>query len=85
VVSHDPSAADYARLHRYVERRFAKSGRTEWPTVRQAARALRLTIEGVTALVEEWDGPLMLTYYHVGFKVPAGDYFIESTSEKLAD
>lgn len=44
--------SDHDRLFRYVQRVFFRSGRTKFPTVRDAARALRWRYSEVTAAVE---------------------------------
>lgn len=67
--------SDLQRLENYAEGYFQKSGKTSWPTVRQAARALRVTQAEVEQLCQEL--PLMLTSY---FTVPApslGEHFVE--------
>jgi hypothetical protein len=70
------------RIIRYVERMFQRSGCTEFPTVRQIARALRLR----QSEVWEWaDGSygndnqhLMVSYYNVEWEAPIGDWFVET-------
>lgn len=70
---------DCERIERYVERRFQKSGRTEFPTVRQVARALNLRVSEISEIADAGDN-LMLTYYNIkGWSsVPKGDWFIET-------
>lgn len=65
------------RLYRYVERFFERSGRTDWPTVRRCARALGLPQSEVMQQIAD-DERLDTTYYNVGYRVPDGDWFVES-------
>lgn len=64
-----------AKLRRYVERRFKESGNTEWPTVREAARALRVRQAEVEQAAQEH--PFMLTSYFVSPPDPIANHFIE--------
>lgn len=71
---------DHERLALYVERYFRRRSATQWPTVREAAKALRWSVERVESAVEgDPDGLLALTYYNVAWSVPLGDKFVEST------
>ena len=67
------------RIKRYVERKFQWSGCTEFPTVRQVARALRIKISEVTEIAETGNN-LQLTYYNVEglHQVTQGDWYIET-------
>ncbi len=72
---------DAARLEAYVEGRFQASGRTAFPTVRQCAKACRLTQKRVLDMAEDVEN-LQLTYYRsVEFEVPDGDWFVETINE----
>lgn len=73
---------DHDRLHLYVERRFARSGRMSWPTVRQAAHALRWTHVRVQDACEgDPGGRLFTTSYHAALDPPIGEHFVESFVE----
>jgi hypothetical protein len=78
---------DFRRLYGYVERFFARSGKTAWPTVRQAARSLGWKQEYVLSLIEDGcsspdlpDDCLFLSSHPGGCDAMA-DHFIESTGE----
>ena len=69
---------DHERLSAYIERYFTQHDRTQWPTVREAAKALRWTQERVESAIDgDPDGLLALTYYNVAWDVPIGDKFVE--------
>ena len=69
------------RVWRYVERRFARSGNTAWPSVREAARALGCRQGEIEEAVYN-DERLFLSYYftqeYANGSLPLGDYLIES-------
>lgn len=71
-----------AKLYKYVEDFFARTGNTEWPTIRQTARSLKISQKEVAQLVEDHDD-LFTSYYNVEgrHKLPLGDFFIESTGD----
>jgi hypothetical protein len=62
------------RLIRYVRKAFKRSKSERWPTVRECARGLKLSIDAVELLADE-GSPLMLTSYNMRQKI--GDYFVE--------
>jgi hypothetical protein len=67
---------DAQRLGAYVAGFFGRHRREKWPTVRQAARALRWTQVRVEEVVEgSSDGRLMLSMYST--RDPLGDWFVE--------
>ena len=63
------------RLLRYVRRYFARHRSEKFPTVREAARALRLPQAAIEELAGEL--PLMLTLYNTVPEPPLGDHFVE--------
>lgn len=65
------------RVYLYVERFFHRTECTAWPTVRQAARSLRLRQEVVMEAVEGHES-LDLCFPFVAWTPADGDYFIES-------
>lgn len=67
--------SDLQRLETYAEGFFQKSGKTKWPTVREAARALRMTQAEVEQLCQEL--PLMLTSYYTVPATPLAEHFVE--------
>ena len=70
---------DPQRVERYAERYFQRSGRTEFPTVRQVARALRLRQREVEMAVEDHPtSNLFLTMYNVEGGTPLGEQFVET-------
>ena len=71
----DTIAINEGRLRRYVDRRFEQSGDTTFPTVREAARSLRMSQAEIRDLAQEW--PFMLTSYYTASETPLGDHFIE--------
>ena len=72
---------DHGRVFRYVERFFAKKLRTEWPTVRQVARAFRWTQQRVSDAVDgDPDQRVFLTSYFTD-DASLGDHFVESYGE----
>lgn len=72
---------DPQRVERYVEGYFQRSGRTDWPTVRQVARAVKLRQREVEMAVEDHPaGNLMLTMYNVEGGTPLGEQFVETYS-----
>jgi len=69
---------DHDRLAAYAERYFQRHERTEWPTVRMAAKALRMTNDDVESAVDgDPDCHMQLTGYQVGFDFPLGEQFVE--------
>lgn len=68
---------DAQRLGAYVASFFGRHRREKWPTVRQAARALRWTQEHVEEIAndEAYGGRLMLSSFF--FDDPIGDHFVE--------
>jgi len=71
--------ADHERLHRCVERLFAKSEKTRFPTVREVARVLRWKQARVEATVEgDPDERLFLTSYFTVVPEPLAEHFVES-------
>jgi hypothetical protein len=70
---------DHDRIFGYVERAFARSGRTKWPTVRAAARSLGWTQARVEDAVEgDPGGRVFLSSYFVSPAPTLGDHFVES-------
>lgn len=69
---------DYGRLHAYVERFFARSGNTTFPTVKQAAKAMGLKQAEVFEVVEEHSGVMFLTSYFTDPPQRIGEYYINS-------
>lgn len=73
---------DHLRLSQYVEEFFRRSGNTDWPTVRQAARALRWSYRRVEqACDDEPDGQLFTSSYYTTPETPFGEHFIERYDE----
>lgn len=70
--------SDYERVVRYVERRFAASRWTAYPTVREVARAIGLTFVEVETVASSGDGNLQLTSYYTEPPEPLGDHFVET-------
>jgi hypothetical protein len=69
---------DPQKLSRYVEQVFAESGKTRWPTVRQAARAMRWTQTRVEATCDgDPDEELFLSSYYTAVPEPLGEHFVE--------
>lgn len=70
---------DPQRVERYAERYFQRSGQHDWPTVRQAARSLKLRQSEIEQAVDDNEN-LDLTYWYVqGIdRVPIGDWFVEA-------
>ncbi|HYX22390.1 MAG TPA: hypothetical protein VFA98_16220 [Thermoanaerobaculia bacterium] len=67
---------DAQKLGAYVAGFFGRHRREKWPTIRQAARALRWTQVRVEEVVEgNSDGRLMLSMYDL--RDPLGDWFVE--------
>jgi len=70
---------DHDRLYRYAEAFFQRSDRTEFPTVRTAARSLRWTHARVIAAVEgDPDSRMFTSSYGLG-STPEGDLFVETS------
>ena len=67
---------DRERLIRYVERKFQKARKEKFPTVRECARGLKLSIAEVEELADEGP-PLMLTSYLTKPPTPIADHFVE--------
>jgi hypothetical protein len=79
VILSPPTSSQFARLGglaRYAERYFHRSGHTEFPTVRQCARALRMRQAEIEELANG-DDRLMLTGYLSLPLDPLGDLFVE--------
>lgn len=69
------------RLYRYVEGYFQRSGGTEFPTVRQCARALGWRQARVLEAVEEHELLFTSDYFteeYAAGTLPDGDLFVES-------
>lgn len=64
------------RVAASAERFFQRSGRTQWATVRQIARSLRLRIGDVYQAAEDHEN-LDLAYYLVEWVPAKGDYYVE--------
>jgi hypothetical protein len=74
---------EHDRLHGYAERYFQRSGRTEWPTVRMASKALRMTCDDIeNAVSGDPDDRMQLTAYQVEFDFPLGEHFVEVVEEE---
>ena len=70
---------DHERLFAYAEGFFARAQKTEWPTVRQAARALGWTHQRVEEAAEgDPEARLFLSRHNVDPEPPLGDHFVES-------
>jgi hypothetical protein len=65
---------DRERLIRYVRGVFKRSKSERWPTVRDCARGLKLSIDAVEQLADE-GRPLMLTSYGIHQRI--ADHFVE--------
>lgn len=71
-------APDFGVLCCYVERYFARHGRTEWPTVRRAARALGWTQDRVVEAVEgDPESRMFLSAYNTAPPQTRGEHFVE--------
>ncbi len=69
---------DHDRLAKYVERVFAASKQTEWPTVRRAAHALGWTQDRVEAACDgDPRGLLYLSSYFTCPEQALGEHFVE--------
>ena len=67
------------RVYKYAERKFQASGRTEFPTVRQVAKALGVKQDAVKEAIEDDSyGDLMLTSFHTVKPEPLGSHFVET-------
>lgn len=76
------STSDHDRLHAYAEAFFQRSGRTEWATIRQAARSLGWRQERVYDAIEGDPHDRMFVSSYFSCAEPSlGDYFIETTEE----
>lgn len=62
-------------IERSAERHFQRSGRTEFPTVRQVAKRLHAKIVDVYSEVDQSDR-MCLEYWNVAWEVPRGDWHI---------
>jgi hypothetical protein len=68
---------DHDRLVAYAERFFQRHAKTEFPTVRAAARALRWNQQRIEDAVDgDPDGRLMLTGFNLTNR--RGDLFVET-------
>jgi hypothetical protein len=75
--------SDQDRLFRYVERFFERAKKTEWPTVRQIARAFGWTQQRVEDAVEgDPEGRTFMTSYFTRPEPPLGEHFVESYGDK---
>ncbi len=73
---------DHDRLFGYVERFFARTKHTEWPTVRQVARALGWRQRRVEEACDgDPDGRLFTSSYFAWSEPPLGEHFVESYGE----
>ena len=72
---------DVARLGRYVERYFQRKLKTEFPTVRQCANALKIGVSEVEQRVEDSGGAMMLTRYNTIKEPPLGEFYVETLNE----
>lgn len=68
---------DPDRLFTLVQRYFERMARTEFPTVRYAARALRWNHDRVLQAVTDDPDRLFTTSHNTLPKPPAGDHYIE--------
>lgn len=66
---------DEWRIERYVRRYFCRHDESEWPTVRQVSRALRIRMSDIEEIGDAL--PLMLTSYFTTIPEPLGSHFIE--------
>lgn len=70
---------DHDRLFLYVECFFRRHEKTEWPTVRRAAKSLGWTHVRVQDAVEgDPDARLFTSSYNTAPPQPLGDHFVES-------
>lgn len=69
-----------SRVVCYAERFFQRSGKTEFPTVRQVARALRLQQSEVEQIAQDCDAR-GLSFDNVEWKEPVGGWFVEVYAE----
>jgi hypothetical protein len=68
------------RIANYAYRHWIAAGMTEWPTVRQAARALRIRQEEIDECAG--DGHYDLTGFNCE-DFSHGDYFVEATTPEV--
>ena len=61
----------------YAETRFQKSGKTEFPTVRQVAMSLRIKQGNVVEASEDCEF-IMITEYNCEPRMRIGDKFVET-------
>jgi hypothetical protein len=74
---------DVARLADYVERVFAESQKTRWPTVAEAARALRWRQSRVEeACDSDPENLLFLSSYFVTPEPRLGEHFVERLEDE---
>jgi len=67
------------RIYRHAEQKFQESGKTSFPSVRQVARALKVTQGAVQEAVEgDPSGDLMLTSYNCSPPEPLGEHSVET-------
>lgn len=77
------SRSDHDRLFAYAEAFFQRSGRTEWTTIRQAARSLGWHQERVYDAIEGDPHDRMFVSSFFATPEPSlGDYFIETIETK---
>lgn len=69
------------RIAAYAYRYWSRAKMEEWPTIRMAARALRLRQVDIEEC--EGDGTFILTAYNVGGGTPLGDHFIEAETPEV--
>jgi hypothetical protein len=75
--------ADLVRLAGYVEKFFSRSGQTQWPTVRQVARALGWRQSRVEETCDgDSDGLLFLSSYFTTPEPTLGEHFVERLSKE---
>jgi len=73
---------DAERLERYVHSAFLRSGRTAWPDIRMACKALGWTMVRIEAAIE--DSELLDTQeYYCAPPEPRRDHEIYSTKDEL--
>ena len=78
---HPSSGSPEDRAYRYAERYFQRSGCTEYPTVRQCGRALKMRQSDLLEAIEGHE--LMFTsYYHTEVEPPTGDRFVETLAAR---
>lgn len=69
------------RIARYAFRFWKRAGMTEWPSVRQTARSLRITQGEVED--HSGDGPFFLTSYYTRPPEPLAEHFVEADTAEV--